>query len=91
MQQLLNTPPVDFLNTIALATGGRVYAAGADNFKGAFQSIADELKKQYLVGFYPKDSESGKSNNFTIKVDRPDIVVRTKRTIRLKTSNLENE
>lgn len=91
MQQLLNIPPVDFLNTIALATGGRVYAADASNFKGAFQSIAEELKKQYLVGFYSKDSEGGKSNNISVKVDRQDVVIRTKKTIRLKTPNSENK
>lgn len=91
MNELLKTPPVDFLNTIALTTGGRVYAAGATNFQEAFQKIADELKKQYVVGFYPKDSENTKSTNITIKVDRPDVVVRTKQTIRLKTSGSENK
>ena len=88
MQQLLNKPPIDFLNTIALSTGGRVYAVGATDFQKAFQSIANELKKQYLIGFYPKDS---KSNNIVVKVDRQDVVIRTKKTIRLKTSGSENK
>ena len=86
MDELVKKSPVDFLNTIAISTGGRLYAADADNFSGVFQKIADELKKQYLIGFYPKD---GKSNNITIKVDRPDVVIRTKQTIRLKTPNSE--
>lgn len=91
MQQLLDRPPIDFLNTMALSTGGRVYAANGDNFANAFQSIADDLKKQYLVGFYPKNTEDGKATKITIDVNRKDVVIRTKRTIRLKTPDSENK
>ncbi len=81
MNELLKIPPVDYLNSIALATGGRVYAAESSNFQGAFQSIAEELKKQYVVGFYPK---AEKPRKLTIKVSRPGAIVRTRQTIKLQ-------
>ncbi len=89
MQQILKDPWIDLLNIMATSTGGRVYVADGINFQDAFQSIADDLKKQYIVGFYPRDGEKGKSNQITVKVDRPGIVIRTKRSIRLKTPGLE--
>ncbi len=46
--------------------------------------IADELKRQYVIGFYPTNAEGGKSANITIKVNRDGAVVRSKKTIRLK-------
>lgn len=61
MDELLKIPPVNFLNEIALATEDRVYAANASNFEGAFQNIVNELKKQYVIGFYPTNVEGGKS------------------------------
>ncbi|MBP6212133.1 MAG: VWA domain-containing protein [Pyrinomonadaceae bacterium] len=88
LDELVKIPPIDYLNSLAIVTGGRFYAAGASNFRGAFQSIADELKKQYTIGFYPDSAENG-SNNIKIGIDRKDAVVRSKRTIRLKPRNTD--
>lgn len=91
MNELVKLPFIDFLNKISVTTGGRFYAANGDDFSEAFQKIADELKKQYLIGFYPKDTENTKSNNIDIKIDKADVVVRARRKIRLKTPKAENK
>ncbi|MCW5962158.1 MAG: VWA domain-containing protein [Pyrinomonadaceae bacterium] len=94
MNELLKIPPFDFLNEIALATGGRVYAADGSNFDTAFKNIADELKKQYVIGFYPTNPEGGKEAPIKITVNRPGAIARAKRTIRLKvpdSTNLKQE
>ena len=72
--------PVEMLELLADGTAGRFYAKEASNLKEAFQSIAEELKKQYLIGFYPQNTDSGKSaRNIRITVDRKDLYVETKK------------
>ena len=71
---------IEILEILASETGGRFYEKDAANLKEAFQSIAEELKKQYLLGFYPQDTENGKSKgNIRIGVDRKDLQVRMKK------------
>ncbi len=72
--------PVEMLEFLADGTAGRFYIKDATNLKEAFQSIAEELKKQYLVGFYPQYTETGKfGRDFRIKIDRKDLTVETKK------------
>jgi Ca-activated chloride channel family protein len=82
LDELLNYAP--YMRYCADLTGGRVYSADTSDFSTAFQKIADELKRQYVIGFYPTNAEGGKSANITIKVNRDGSVVRSKKTIRLK-------
>ncbi|MBK9766396.1 MAG: VWA domain-containing protein [Chloracidobacterium sp.] len=77
-------PEVAFMNRLATDTGGRLFAGEADNFEGAFQRIVDELKKTYVLGFYPTNTDEGRPTNITIKVNRNDAVVRSKNVIQLK-------
>jgi len=70
---------IEILEIIASETTGRFYEKDAANLKEAFQSIAEELKNQYLLGFYPQDTEKGKATgNIRIEVDRKDFRVKTK-------------
>lgn len=72
--------PIEMLELLADGTAGRFYAKEASNLKEAFQSIAEELKKQYLIGFYPQNTESGKSaRNIRITVDQKNLTVETKK------------
>jgi Ca-activated chloride channel homolog len=73
-----------FMNVIADTTGGRLYPSDSKDFKQIFQKIADELKKQYLIGFYPQEVEAGKQTEIKVDVNPDDIVIRTKRRIRLR-------
>jgi len=72
--------PVAMLEYLADGTAGRFYEKDASNLKEAFQSIAEEMKKQYLIGFYPPNTGMGKSlKNITITVDRKDSRVETRK------------
>ncbi|MDQ3089238.1 MAG: VWA domain-containing protein [Acidobacteriota bacterium] len=69
---------IELLEILAQETAGRIYEKEAANLKEAFQSIAEELKNQYLIGFYPDNS--GKSlGNIKFEVDRKELMVRTKK------------
>jgi VWFA-related protein len=80
---------LDYAQTMASTTAGKLYYGGAD-LQTAFQSIAEEMKKQYLIGFYPQNVNLGKPPDIKINIDRENVILRTKRTIRLKSSNREN-
>jgi VWFA-related protein len=72
--------PVQMLEYLADGTAGRFYEKEASNLKEAFQSIAEEMKKQYLIGFYPQNTGMEKSlRNIDIKVDRKDSIVETRK------------
>ena len=88
---LVKIPPVNNLYSISLTTGGRLYVADGSDFSTAFQNIAAELKKQYVIGFYPANTETGDVNDIRIEVNRPGAVVRTKQTIRVKTPDPEQK
>ncbi len=85
INDVLEIAPFKPLKDFAAVTGGRVYVADGDDFKGAFQNIANELKKQYVIGFYPTNAEGGTAGGIKIDVDRKGVAVRTKSVIRLKT------
>jgi Ca-activated chloride channel homolog len=68
----------EYLYELAKLSGGVVERADRmTDLKSAFGRIADELRHQYLIGYYPanrdKDSRVRKIN---IRVDRPDVRVR---------------
>ena len=84
-EELYKLPVTMALNSIAIKTGGRllISAKGTD-FKTAFASVADELRKQYVIGFYPSNTDKRGSGHIAISINRPDAKFRTKATIRVK-------
>ena len=73
---------VNFTKALGDITGGKFFAADSTDLKETFRRIADELKKQYLVGFYPQNFSDGKPHRIEVKVDLEDVTVRTKKVIR---------
>lgn len=72
--------PIEMLEFLADGTAGRFYEKDAANLKEAFESISEEMKKQYLIGFYPQNTGMAKSlKNIDIKVDRKDSIVETRK------------
>lgn len=61
------------LAQIADQTGGRAYGASQfDQLPGIAEKIAIELRNQYVLGYYPKNSErDGKYRNVEIKLRQP--------------------
>ncbi len=69
-----------YLEDLARNSGGRTYeASNAYNLDTAFASIAEELRRQYSVGYYPDNiGERGERRQIRVRVARPNVVVRAK-------------
>jgi Mg-chelatase subunit ChlD len=68
-----------YLNDLARVTGARLYKPENDNLGVAFQQVAEELRRQYSLGYYPKNApHAGERRNIKVRVDRPELVVRTR-------------
>lgn len=72
---------VAYLNALADATGGRVVRPSAkpDGLTKAFESIAEELRRQYSIGYYPAEAgAAGTRRQIKVRVNRPKLVVRAR-------------
>jgi len=70
-----------YLHELADLTGGRVYEASKDlsYLQDAFSKIADELGRQYSIGYYPKrKGEPGERRQIKVRVSRPEVAVRSR-------------
>lgn len=47
------------LITLAEETGGKSFYAGAGGLAQAFAQVSDDLRTQYLIGYYPRDQKRG--------------------------------
>ncbi len=84
-EELFQLPVTMKLDDIAKKTGGRLMIAGkGTDFKAAFEAVADELRKQYMVGFYPTKPDIARGGKVALGVTTPGLRVRTKNVIRLK-------
>jgi len=79
-----NEDAIEFLQEMADVTAGRLYQKDVTDLSEAFEAITEELRKQYLIGFYPENIENGKIYQLKVKVDRNDAVVRSKNAFRVK-------
>jgi Ca-activated chloride channel homolog len=69
-----------YLETLALNSGGRNFEADSTyNLDAAFAGIAEELRRQYSLGYYPEKVGSvGDRKQIKVRVMRPNLVVRAK-------------
>lgn len=69
-----------YLETLALNSGGREFEASTmTNVDAAFSGIAEELRRQYSLGYYPDNvGKIGDRKQIKIRVMRPGVVVRAK-------------
>jgi VWFA-related protein len=76
---------VELLREISDATAGRFYLSDTPKLKDVFKRIAGELKQQYRLGFRSKEATSEAAiHTITVKVERPDTVVRARGKYRAK-------
>jgi len=70
----------EFFADIADRTGGRVYNVNSNtNLKAAFNSIAEELRKTYTLGYYPSSGRTpGEIYSIKVRVYRPNLIVRAR-------------
>jgi VWFA-related protein len=69
-----------YLETISTNSGGRHFEANnITNVTAAFAGIAEELRRQYSLGYYPtKVGTVGERKQIKVRVMRPQVVVRAK-------------
>jgi Ca-activated chloride channel family protein len=68
-----------YLRDLARVSGARVYDAGQHNLDYAFRRVAEELRRQYSVGYYPKKiPQPGDRRTIKVRVNKPELVVRTR-------------
>lgn len=67
-----------YLQTITMRTGGRVYRADSfDDTRAAYTAIADELRNQYLIGYYSTSNKrDGKYHKIKLELARKGVDVR---------------
>jgi len=68
-----------YLHDLARVSGARLYNAEQQNLDSAFRSVAEELRRQYSLGYYPKNTpHPGERRNIKVRVNRAELVVRTR-------------
>lgn len=72
-----------YLEKIADLSAGRRYASDIRDLDRVFRQISEELRSQYLLGFYPeKPKPDGAEHSLVVSVAVPDAVVRSRRSYR---------
>ena len=69
-----------YLEELARNSGGRIFEADTtSNLDAAFSGIAEELRRQYTIGYYPEAvGQKGDRKQIRVRVKRPNVVVRAK-------------
>ena len=75
---------LDILRELSDTTAGRFYLSDTPNLKNIFKQVAGELREQYRLGYRSKDANGTATHDITVKVGRPDVVVRTRGKFRAK-------
>jgi VWFA-related protein len=70
----------EYLRRLADLTGGRHHNADTlYNLEQAFTSIAEELRRQYSLGYYPaRQAQASERRQIRVRVKRPNLVVRAR-------------
>ena len=70
---------IEFLTRLSEVSAGRFYNSETADLKQTFTLIADELRNQYRLGFYPDAlARDGSLHRLKVKVDKPEVAVRAR-------------
>jgi Ca-activated chloride channel family protein len=76
---LVSNRPDPGLPRLARESGGGYFEIGPrDDLAAAFARVADELRRQYLLGFAPPQLD-GKMHDIAVKVKKPDMEARARK------------
>jgi Ca-activated chloride channel family protein len=70
-----------YLEDLADVTGGRVFRPESTpgGLTAAFEGIAEELRRQYSLGYVPKDEgKPGQRKQIKVRVNRPNLIIRAR-------------
>jgi Ca-activated chloride channel homolog len=69
----------EYLHEISLESGGRFFRGGTMvGLSSAFAELADELRRQYSIGYYPPAGQAGQRRIIKVRVNQPDLVVKAR-------------
>ena len=70
----------EYLRELANNTGGRDYIADSlQNMSSAFANVAEELRRQYSIGYYPKrPPQAGQRRSIRVRARQPNLAVRSR-------------
>lgn len=68
-----------YLRKLAQKTGGRSYQIEEiTDAEKTFGALAEELRRQYTLGYYPKQTVAGQKRQIKIKMRQPNLIVRAR-------------
>ena len=70
-----------YLHALADETGGRLYQANdTTQLADAFKRIAEELRRQYSLGYYPKtdNADNNDRRQIKVRVRQPNLAVKAR-------------
>ncbi|HEX9422148.1 MAG TPA: VWA domain-containing protein [Pyrinomonadaceae bacterium] len=75
-------PAQKYLQQLAERTGGRYFmAADANTIRRSFAEVAEELRRQYVLGYHPNEvAQKGRERKIRVKVNRERVAVRARRS-----------
>jgi len=69
----------EYLHEIALESGGEYYRGDTIvGLSAAFSELADELRRQYSIGYYPTAGDAGQRRDIKVRVNQPGLVVKSR-------------
>ncbi|HYW70272.1 MAG TPA: VWA domain-containing protein [Pyrinomonadaceae bacterium] len=69
----------EYLHEIASESGGQYYRGDTIvGLSAAFSELADELRRQYSIGYYPPAGEAGQRRDIKVRVNQPGFVVKAR-------------
>lgn len=81
-----NEEAMEFLTRLSDVSAGRFYSSEVSDLKKTFKLIAEELRHQYRLGFYPNANKAdGQRHTLRVEVNAPDAVVRARRSYQAPT------
>jgi VWFA-related protein len=79
--EIRNEEAEAFLTQLSEVSAGRFYSSKVSDLKTTFKLIAEELRHQYRLGFYPDVSKAdGQRHTLRVEVNATDAVVRARRS-----------
>lgn len=70
-----------YIEDLAASTGGRVFRPESTpgGLTAAFEGIAEELRRQYNIGYYPEEpGKKGEQKKVRVRVNRANLVIRAR-------------
>ena len=69
----------EYLHEITLESGGQYYRGDTIvGLSAAFGDLAEELRRQYSIGYYPVAGQAGQRRDIKVRVNQPGLVVKAR-------------